>query len=48
VKLTPEWIALAVNLCSLVYFVVKRAEPGKMLYWLGATILTAGLIKMRG
>lgn len=46
--LKPELLPLAVNLAVLGYHVVKWVEPGKILYWLGATILTAGLLKMQG
>ena len=44
----PEWIALAVNVGSLIYYIAQRSQSGKILYWLGATLLTAGLLKMKG
>lgn len=44
----PEHIALAVNLMSSAYYIYHGAEPGKILYWIGATILTGGLCLMRG
>ena len=44
----PEVLALAVNGLTLAYYVYQRAEPGKLLYWLGAVILTIGLMKMKG
>ena len=42
-----EYIPLVVNSLMTVAF-VQRREWGKALYWSGATILTIGLIKMRG
>ena len=44
----PEWIALAVNLLCFAFYVYQGAEPGKILYWIGATIITAGLLLMNG
>lgn len=47
-SLRPEWLPLVVNCAMLAFYVVKRSEPGKILYWLGACLLTVGLLKMRG
>lgn len=48
-KVSVEVLALILNAAILLSFVFKRPfEPGKFLYWLGATILTIGLLKMRG
>lgn len=47
-KFRPEWIALVVNLSILSRYAYERAEPGKILYWIGATLLTIGLLKMKG
>lgn len=44
----PEYIPLVVNTVLLAWYAYHRAEPGKILYWLGATILTVGLLKMKG
>lgn len=48
----PEWLALAVNVVCTGYYLVLWwmgvAEPGKLLYWVGSTILVAGLILMKG
>lgn len=44
----PEWLALALNVVTLTRYVVKWDEPGKTLYWLGACILTSGLLLMKG
>lgn len=46
--LRPELLPLLVNLSMLAFYLTQRSELGKILYWLGATILTAGLLKMRG
>lgn len=43
-----EWLPLLVNITGFTYYLCKWAEPGKILYWLGATLLTAGLLKMKG
>lgn len=44
----PEWLPLIVNLVMLAIYIVKRSEQGKILYWLGACLLTVGILKMRG
>lgn len=44
----PEWLALALNLTILTRYTLKFDEPGKILYWLGACILTCGLLLMKG
>lgn len=44
----PEWIPLGVNIGMLARYAWQRQEPGKILYWLGACLLTLGLLKMRG
>lgn len=46
-----EHLVLVLNLgCFLWYLATygKSHEPGKVLYWLGATILMIGLLKMKG
>lgn len=43
-----EVLPLIVNLCCLAYFIYKWQEPGKIIYWLGATLLTIGLLRMKG
>jgi hypothetical protein len=44
----PEYLAIAVNLLCTSYYVWQRAELGKILYWAGATIITIGLLRMKG
>lgn len=45
----PEWTAMAVNSFIFVAFCCQRpVQPGKLLYWGGVIVLTAGLLKMRG
>lgn len=44
----PEYFTLVMNLLVLARYVYLRQEPGKILYWLGACILTLGLIRMKG
>lgn len=46
-QIPPEVIPLVVNLAMLAAYIHRR-EPGKIFYWLGATLLTIGLLKMRG
>lgn len=44
-----EFLALGLNSAILLVMLFQRPwQPGKILYWLGASILTIGLIKMRG
>ena len=43
-----ELIPLVVNVSAFAYYLLLWSEPGKILYWLGASILTAGLLLMRG
>jgi hypothetical protein len=47
-KQPPEYLPLTVNCLMLARYAYLRAEPGKILYWLGARLVTVGLIKMRG
>lgn len=44
----PEYVALTVNLSSTLFYIYTRQEPGKIIYWIGATLITVGLIKMKG
>lgn len=46
-QVPPEVIPLVVNLSMLAAYIYRK-EPGKILYWAGATLLTVGLLKMRG
>lgn len=49
VMANPEWVAMGVNSLIFVAFCFQRPwQPGKLLYWGGVIILTAGLLKMRG
>ena len=44
-----EWVALSVNVLILAVVCSQRPlQPGKVLYWMGATILVFGVIKMKG
>jgi hypothetical protein len=43
-----EIIPLVVNVLTTAFYVFKADEPGKLLYWLGASIVTVGLYLMRG
>lgn len=44
----PEVLALGLNLFILACYVYRREEPGKIIYWIGACLLTIGLLKMKG
>ena len=44
----PEWLALTLNVTILARYAWQWSEPGKILYWLGACILTCGLLLMKG
>jgi hypothetical protein len=43
-----EIVPLVVNVCGFVFYLVRWQGPGKVLYWLGASILTGGLLLMKG
>lgn len=43
-----EFLPLVVNLMGFGYYAFKWEQPGKILYWLGASLLTMGLLKMKG
>jgi len=43
-----ELIPMVVNICCTLYYAWKGDEVGKIIYWLGATLLTIGLYKMKG
>ena len=47
-RFKPEYIALTVNVIALSYYLYQWREPGKILYWLGAVLITLGLVKMNG
>jgi hypothetical protein len=42
-----EWVILLASIFNIGWF-AWNWQPGKFLYWLGATILTIGIIKMKG
>jgi hypothetical protein len=46
-QLPPEIVPLVVNVAMLAAYISRR-EPGKILYWIGACLLTVGLMKMKG
>lgn len=46
-RLPPEAVPLVVNVAMLVVYTLRR-EPGKILYWIGACLLTVGLMIMKG
>lgn len=43
----PELLPLAVNL-SMTVAAAAKGEWGKTVYWVGASILTLGILMMRG
>ena len=43
-----EVLPLVINIGITIAYVVKADEPGKIMYWFGATILTVGLLWMKG
>lgn len=43
-----EIVPLVVNVSGFLYYLIRFTEPGKILYWLGASILTGGLLLMKG
>jgi hypothetical protein len=43
-----EMVPLSFNAAMFVAYLCEFEQPGKILYWLGATILTGGLLFMRG
>jgi len=45
--LPPEIVPLVVNMAMLAAYLYRR-EPGKVMYWAGACLLTLGLMRMKG
>lgn len=43
-----EHLPLAVNVVGFLFYVLQWQGPGKPLYWLGASILTVGILLMEG
>ncbi len=43
-----EVVPIAMNLCIIAIYVYRWDEPGKIVYWLGATILLVGILMMKG
>jgi hypothetical protein len=45
-----EVIPLVVNICCFTFYaaVSRPIQPGKLFYWCGATLLTIGLLLMKG
>ena len=46
-KFTVEYLSLITSTLAIVQ-AIHRQETGRFLYWLGAFILTLGIIKMSG
>jgi drug/metabolite transporter (DMT)-like permease len=46
-RLPPEALPLVVNVVMLGVYILRR-EPGKIMYWIGACLLTVGLMIMKG
>lgn len=44
----PEWLALSLNLVILSRYVWLWNEPGRIIYWVGACLITVGLLLMKG
>lgn len=47
-KFQFELVPLVVNVAAAMWYVIFYEGPGKILYWLGAAILTVGIMMMRG
>ena len=43
-----EAIALVMNIGITMFYIWQWNEPGKILYWTGACLVTVGLIFMKG
>ena len=48
IKNNLEVLPLVINIGITIAYIVKADEPGKIMYWLGAAILTVGLLWMKG
>jgi hypothetical protein len=46
--LKPEILSIALNLGTLIYYVGWTTDAGKMVYWLGASIVMIGVYMLRG
>ncbi len=45
----PEYLVLFLNMVCVGYYLTRwRTEPGKLMYWLGASLLMVGLLRMKG
>ena len=42
----PNWLALTLNTVILARYVWRWDESGRIIYWLGATLLTIGLLRI--
>ena len=47
-KFRPEVFAFVLNTACFFIYMIRGEEPGKILYWLGASVLTLGLLLMKG
>jgi hypothetical protein len=47
-SLKIELLPLVMNIGIASFYVYQWKEPGKCLYWIGAVLLTLGLLRMKG
>jgi hypothetical protein len=47
-NLKIDLLPIAMNTCMTFGYAYKGNEPGKTVYWLGATVITLGLYMMKG
>ena len=47
-KFRPEVLAFTLNTFCFFVYLIRGDEPGKILYWAGAAVLTLGLLLMKG
>ena len=48
VKFNPELLVFSLNVLCFFIYAIRGDEPGKILYWLGASVLMLGLLLMKG
>lgn len=46
-KFKPELLMLALSVFAFFWY-IKEGESDKVLYWLGASLLTCGVLSMKG
>lgn len=46
-RFKPELLMLGLSVFAFFYY-IRAGESGKVIYWLGSTLLMAGVLSMKG